>query len=38
MSEQTICIPNKDVGVLIGKGGATIKDISQKSECKIKIS
>jgi hypothetical protein len=37
-SQQTICIPNTDVGILIGKGGATIKNISERSGARIQIS
>ena len=37
-AQLTLAIPNDQVGVLIGKGGDTIKDIAMKSGAKIMIS
>lgn len=34
----TVFIPNQRVGLVIGKGGETIKDLQNKSNCRISIT
>ena len=35
---EDVPIPNQHAGVIIGKGGNTIKDLQQRTGCKVQVS
>ena len=35
---EDVPIPNQHAGVVIGKGGNTIKDLQQRTGCKVQVS